>query len=305
MKDIDRMKVSRLDGSLLLVLRELLQQRRATLAAQRLGLSQSAVSHALSRLRELFDDPLFVRRPHGLEPTRHALALAPRIDALLAGMEEALGQSIRFVAAETTRRFRIGAPDHLTALLAPGLLERFTAHAPNARFAFDQVLGVDAVRALKRDELDVAVGRFAQRENLVFEPLFEDRYCLIARRNHPRLRRKLDPASYSRLDQVLVSVGADFRAPSFAQVSPKWRPARVVAGVPRFLLALTVVAQTQAVAIVPARLARRHARHFNLKVHALPFELPPIPVVVARKERADPAITYLIEQLRFVAAKTA
>jgi DNA-binding transcriptional LysR family regulator len=64
--DVDAAKIKQLDGSLLLVLRELLRQRRVTLAAQRLGLSQSAVSHALARLRELFDDPLFVRKAYGL-----------------------------------------------------------------------------------------------------------------------------------------------------------------------------------------------------------------------------------------------
>src|SRR6185503_19326556 len=111
MSDIDLNKIRQLDGSLLLLLRELLSQRRTTLAAQRLGLSQSAVSQALSRLRVLFDDPLFVRKPHGLEPTRHALELAPRIDALLASMHEALGLSASFLPETAERAFRIGAPD--------------------------------------------------------------------------------------------------------------------------------------------------------------------------------------------------
>ena len=91
MSDLDAAKIKQLDGSLLLVLQELLRQRRVTLAAKRLGLSQSAVSHALSRLRELFGDPLFVRKAYGLEPTRHALDLAPRIDALLVAMQDAMG----------------------------------------------------------------------------------------------------------------------------------------------------------------------------------------------------------------------
>ena len=119
MSDIDANKIRQLDGSLLLVLRELLRLRRTTAVAHKLGLSQSAVSHALSRLRELFGDALFVRKPYGLEPTRHALELAPRVDALLHAMNDAVGLHDSFAARTTERGFRIAAPDHLTTLIAP------------------------------------------------------------------------------------------------------------------------------------------------------------------------------------------
>jgi DNA-binding transcriptional LysR family regulator len=72
MSDFDLNQIRRLDGGLLLVFRELLRTRRAGAVAERLGLSPSAISHALNRLRDLFDDPLFIRRPHGFEPTRRA-----------------------------------------------------------------------------------------------------------------------------------------------------------------------------------------------------------------------------------------
>src|SRR5262252_6204053 len=110
MPDIDENKIRQLDGSLLLVLSELLQKRRTTLVAQRLGLSQSAVSHALSRLRELFADPLFLRRPYGLEPTRRALELAPRVEALLRAMGDAIGAGSGFAPRDSTRGFGIAAP---------------------------------------------------------------------------------------------------------------------------------------------------------------------------------------------------
>src|SRR5258706_16011720 len=83
MSDIDLNDIRRLDGNLLLVFRELSRTRRTTEAARRLHVTQSTVSHALARLRDLFEDPLFVRRPHGLEPTQRALELAPRIDSLI------------------------------------------------------------------------------------------------------------------------------------------------------------------------------------------------------------------------------
>jgi DNA-binding transcriptional LysR family regulator len=305
MPDIDAEKIKKLDGSLLLVLRELLRQRRATLAARRLGLSQSAISHALARLRELFGDPLFVRKPYGLEPTRHALELAPRIDALIEAMHAAMGLPDQFSAATTTRSFRIAAPDHVTTLLAPTLVERLAERAPSARVAFSQRLGQDAQQALLRDELDLALGRFAQRdERLTMQPLFADRYCLVARRDHPQLRKRLSPARYALLDQVQVSVSADFRAPDFAHGDRAWRPRRTIAAVPRFLIAFAVVSQTQTVAVAPTRLARRHARAFNLRVHPLPFALPPISVMIAHRSHLDPGVAFLIEQLQLAAAAT-
>ena len=115
MSDIDLDDIRRLDGGLLLVFRELLVRRRASEVALRLGLSQSAVSHALARLRDLFGDPLFTRRPHGLEPTQRALELGPRIEALIELASAALSAGGRFEPAQSRRQFGIGAPDEIMA----------------------------------------------------------------------------------------------------------------------------------------------------------------------------------------------
>src|ERR1700744_6714936 len=88
MNEFDSVQIRKLDGGLLLIFRELMARRRASDVAQHLGLSPSAISHALGRLRDLFGEPLFIRRSHGLEPTQRALELAPRIDALLDLMGE-------------------------------------------------------------------------------------------------------------------------------------------------------------------------------------------------------------------------
>lgn len=299
MRDIDWNKIRQLDGSLLLVLRELLSQRRSTDAAKRLGLSQSAVSHALARLRVLFDDPLFVRKPYGLEPTRHALELSPRIDALLAAMNDAMGLVESFAPETTTRAFRISAPDHLATLLAPTLLKAFTKKAPHARFAFSQRLGQDALEALRRDEIDLALGRFGPRiSDLSVEALFDDHYCLIARRRHPLLKAKLTRAVYARLDHVQISVAGDFRTLEIEPTEDVSAPRRTVAAVPRFLIAFAVVAQTDAVTTVPHRLALRHAKNFDLGVHGLPFKREPIHVLAVHRPQADPGVAWLLGMIK-------
>src|SRR5689334_5932332 len=96
MQDIDFNNIRRMDGSLLLVFHELLREKRATTVAERLGLSQSAISHALARLREIFGDPLFVRKPHGLAPTRRALELGPQVEALLQLADTTLARERKF-----------------------------------------------------------------------------------------------------------------------------------------------------------------------------------------------------------------
>jgi DNA-binding transcriptional ArsR family regulator len=89
--------------------------------ARELGLSQSAVSHALTRLRDLFEDPLFIRRPHGLEATRRALELAPRVDALIDLAGETLAREGKFDPSRSERRFALVAPEFVTALIGAKL----------------------------------------------------------------------------------------------------------------------------------------------------------------------------------------
>jgi DNA-binding transcriptional LysR family regulator len=113
---------------LLLVFRELSRTRRTTEAARRLGVTQSTVSHALARLRDLFADPLFVRRPHGLEPTQRALELAPRIDSLI-DMAGAVMTRVGFDPAYSERRFRLAAAEFVTALVGGRLVQTFRREA--------------------------------------------------------------------------------------------------------------------------------------------------------------------------------
>ncbi|MDH5676582.1 MAG: LysR family transcriptional regulator [Myxococcales bacterium] len=306
MSDINLNKIRQLDGSLLLVLRELLRQRRTTLVAERLGLSQSAVSHALSRLRVLFDDELFIRRPHGLEPTRHALELSPRVDGLLESMAGALGLATSFDPQTTTRSFRIAAPDHLATLIAAPLLSDLTKSAPHSRFSFSQRLGDDALQALGRDEIDIALGRFGSPDpGLSVERVLDDRYCLVARRRHPRLRDGLTKALFVELDHVLVSVSGEFLSPEGEAPAGRMPERRTVAAVPRFLIAFAVVGRTNAVSVAPHGLASAYASSFGLALHELPFRLAPIRVLAIRRKQADPGTLWLLERIKHAVAPSA
>ena len=135
MNEFDSVQIRKLDGGLLLIFRELMARRRASDVAQHLGLSPSAISHALGRLRDLFGEPLFIRRSHGLEPTQKAQELAPRIERLLGEIDEMVSSESGFDPAVSRRRFRIACPEDIASLIALPLIAAFRLEAPHATFS--------------------------------------------------------------------------------------------------------------------------------------------------------------------------
>ena len=135
MNEFDHLQIRRLDGGLLLIFRELLARRRASEVAAQLGLSPSAISHALGRLRDLFGEQLFVRRSHGLEPTQRALELAPRIEALIELIGQTVSTDQAFDPARAKRRFRIACQGSIASLIGGRLTTALRRSAPRRRAA--------------------------------------------------------------------------------------------------------------------------------------------------------------------------
>jgi DNA-binding transcriptional LysR family regulator len=301
MSDIIFSKIKRLDGSLLLIFRELMRQRRTTVVAERLGLTQSAVSHALARLRDLFDDPLFVRRPNGLEPTQRAQEIAPRIEELIRLTESALDTGKAFDPAMTRRNFRIAGGDFMSALMAAPLLRLFEHEAPHAAFVFRFALGQDALEGLRRDESDIAVGRLRPRGNdFILEHLYDEEYCVVARQGHPRVHGAIDVQTFSELGHVIIALGADLEQLGDHNLRQLHIERRMVAAVPRFLTGFTLVAQSDALLTVQRRLAVRYAKAFQLQVLDVPYPSEKFPIVAVRRrqDKDDAAINWLIEKVR-------
>jgi DNA-binding transcriptional LysR family regulator len=301
---IDRSKIKRLDGTLLLVFRELVRYRRTTCAAERLGLSQSAVSHVLGRLRHLFEDPLFIRRPNGLEPTRRALELAPMIEDLILRAQRTMDFGQGFDPATTRRQFRLAGADFECTTATTRILRDFEREAPHARISFRMLMGEEALAALTIDEIDLAIGLFdgSIPEAISTDTLYEERYCVIARERHPLIRGNLDQATYASVGHVIVTASGAMSDVGERSLQRQGITRRVVASVPRFLIAFTVVAQTDSVATVPMRLALRYADALKLQILPLPFEYGSHSVIALRRAQAgsDPAIDWLVSKVRTV-----
>ncbi|MCI3131777.1 LysR family transcriptional regulator [Phenylobacterium aquaticum] len=294
MSDFDFGKIRRLDGGLLLVFRELLLRRRAGEVAERLGLTPSAVSHALVRLRDLFEDPLFIRRPHGMEPTRRALELGPRIDALLALTSTTLGRESGFDPATSTRQFRLAAPEFVTALIGGRLVEMLRAEAPGVIFTVQFPTQDAAQEGLRRGDIDLALGRFGEiRPGLAAELLFEDRYCVVARQGHPVIGPGLSFEAYRDTGHILAQAVSDTAGDRRAEEMA------VMAVVPQWLTALVMVASSDGIATVPRRLAERHAERLGLQVLDPPFTPYRLEVsAVRRADAPDAGVDWLLDRIR-------
>lgn len=289
--------IRKLDGNLLLVFRELARTRRTTEAARRLGVTQSTVSHALARLRDLFGDPLFVRRSHGLEPTRRALELMPRIESLV-DLAGAVLSRDGFDPARSERRFRIVAAEFVGALIGGPLVETFRCAAPRASFAVDFLQGGTSLEELKRGEVDLVLGEFLRLPpGVETEPLYDDRYCVVARKRHPVVKGTIDKRTYAKLPNIFV--GRSGETGITAATLPDAALVSTVALVPRWLMALTTVSTSDAIATCPRRLADRMAGVLGLQIVDADFSGPRFTVSAMRRARhADAGIDWLLSAVR-------
>ena len=307
MSDIDQLDIRRIDGGLLLVFRELNRRGRTTAVAAQLGLSQSAVSHALGRLRDLFGDPLFLRKPHGLVPTQRALELAPRIEALIDMIGAAVRPEGGFEPARSSRWFRVAATEYADEAIGGRLVGQLREDHFGGGFVFQFLRGYLALDALRRGQLDLVLGRFeALPADYVSEALYEDQYCVVARRGHPVLNGEITYEQWSTIGHVFVgsiSPFDDVIGPTIGEdPMPNTRDVVSTAIVPRWEMALAMVAASDVIATGSRRLAEQQAERLDLQVLEPPAPVPAWTVSMVRRRGADPGLDWFCGKVLTAAA---
>lgn len=297
------MHLSKVDLNLLVTLDALLNESHVGRAAQRVGLTQPAASHALGRLRILFDDPLLVRC--GVR-----MALTPRAEALRGPValfiESARGVLRRetFDPASSQRRFRIMMPDLLFHLLLPPLIRRLEEEAPGIRIEGLSWRGPGLLRSPASSNIDFVVTSL-QRELPDYERhwLYDDHDVIAVRTSHPDKDRLTSRESLSASRHVAV-VGAG----ETADVLDDWLAAvgvarDVVAIAPNYVTALSIAAATDLVAIVPRKLAENLAPAFGLRLIELPVDpgTDSLDVLNLVRSGSDPATIWMRGCMREVA----
>lgn len=297
--------IQSLNLNLLLVLDALGQEQNVTRAAQRLGLTQSAVSNALAQLRQVLGDPLFVRARRGVVPTERALALVGPIRQALALVEDALASGTGFDPSTSTRHFVIAASDYTEYVVLPRLLHRLRREAPGVQLQVQAWGHHEVPPALESGQADLMLGYYgAVPPGHVDEPLFREEYLCIVRKGHPVVRNRLTLKRYLKLDHVVVTQRPGALGSVDTALAALGLSRSVGARVSHFLMVPQLVAETDMVAALSRRVAEPLARQLDLAVYAPPLSLPKSTVGQVWHERthSDPGHDWLRRVIRELCA---
>lgn len=293
---MQEMNLRSVDLNLLVIFDAVMSERSVTRAADRLHLTQPAVSHALSRLRGLFEDPLFLRRPGGLEPTPRAAMLAGRIAAVLSQIGGILTPDAAFDPATSDRRFAVGMSDFAAFVMLPSLVALLKNVAPFVQLIVRHTSHVGGLEMLERGEVDLIVGNYPKPPaSIVSGLLFKEGFLCAARRGHSAFSRKLTLRTYLSLDHLQVSLRGEPAGYVDDMLRRRKHRRLVSVTVGHFLVAPSILAATDLVATEPARILRPLAGQIGLALQPPPFPLTAFDVVQMwpRRLTAEPGNAWL------------
>jgi len=268
-----------LDLNLLTVFEAVYEVQSITKAARRLGLTQSAVSHAIGRLRQVLRNDLFIRSSDGLRPTEAALALYPAVRSALDGIRGAVSGKEAFDPARSRRSFRIAIPHVIGPFVAMQLEKRLKTEAPFVDLDFDtRTLPFNLLSELEDGRTDVAVDWWTATEaRFVNQHIFDDRLMLIVRRGHPRITEapSLSALAAERMVSLHRRPGQWERAPAVKEALAL-RDWKIAFNVSEFLELPMVVASTDLVSMMPMSMAARLEASGLVRLLPFPATLPPV-----------------------------
>ena len=268
-----------LDLNLLKTLDALLDERNVTRAAQRLSLTQPAVSGMLNRLRDYFDDPLFVRTPHGIVPTLRARAMAAPIKQILSDIDILL-KPAQFDPLTETLTFTVAATDYaLKAVIVP-FIAALRARAPGIRVRVVPVEPGQLTTQFEQGKIDLALlTPDSTPDNLYNRPLYNEEYVCLMRHDHPDAHQALTLDRFCALEHVLVSYkGENFWGVTDDALADVGRKRQIGLSVSSFLVLPDILAISEMIAVVPARLA-----YTDPRMHVVS---PPLPIAGFTKSMA-------------------
>jgi DNA-binding transcriptional LysR family regulator len=297
---------NRLDLNLLITLDVLLSERNVTRAAARLNLSQPSVSVQLGKLREAFDDPLLLPGPRGMLPTPRADELREPLREALEHLKRVVMANEAFDPASATNTWRVAAADYGELAVLIPTLRHLRTSAPGTRLA---VLETNPLRIAKRmedGEIDLSLQTMdSVPAGLRAQKLFDEHYVLVGRIGHPQLNRRPTIKQFCSMEHAIISPsGGGFQGATDAVLDAVGLSRRVVCSVPHFLVAISVIEETDLVAMLPSRLI---ADRPTLKRVNAPVDVPGYTMAMVWHERShrDPSHRWLREQIAGVVGSDA
>jgi len=314
----------RIDLNLLRVFDAVLEDQNLARAGKRLNLSQSAISHAIARLREALDDELFVRTPRGMEPTARALAIATPVQEALRTIHEALGAK-PFDPGTTARVFVLAANDYVTSVLLLRLSRHIVKVAPYIDLVIRPSTRLDLAEQLDVGRIDLAIGIFAEiPSRFQSEAIWSQKEMLAMRKGHPLGARGLSIEALADFPLVTVSVGGHEEGAVSGYIFERGlarqselfnrqaledamrevgRRPRYGVTLPHSLVIADLLTTSDMVAIIPQPLAALLTASEDLQAADLPYDVPTTTLRALWHQRFeyDPAHVWLREQVLEIA----
>ena len=296
----------RIDLNLLVILDALLEERHVSRAAERLAMTQPAVSHALNRLRELLGDPLLVRSGNQMQLTRRAFELAGPLREVLGGVRRlVLGDAFDPASAEL--ELRLGMSDYGAWVVLPGLLPVLRREAPGVHLEVRQASRLDMAEQVASGELDGALGVFPLLpEGLRVQRLFEERFVCLCSSQTLGTSARLNLDDYLAAPHLRVALQQSPAEEIDSHLERLGRRRQVAATVPHFSVAPSLLAGTDMVLTIAARMLPDDLDRFGLASFEPPLKLAPFDFVQIWSDASDddPARRWLRGKLAEVTRRT-
>lgn len=295
------MRFNGLDLNLLFAFQVLMEERSVTRAARRMNVSQPAMSAALARLRDYFQDDILVAHGKQMYPSVHAESLVGPVGRFLGDLDALLTSTARFDPTTTQRSFRIVASDYITASVIGPLSQRLAETAPGIRLEM-MLPSEEAAQLVLEGKADLII---TPEDFIVHdqpaELLCEERQLVIGWSENPAFAGGIDAATFSALGHVAVHVGSN-RVPSFAdrQIERIGLARRVDLTCGCFTMVPWLICGTNRIAVMHERLARQMAAQFPLALSEMPFRFPIMREMLQyhRAREADEGLCWLRHQLK-------
>lgn len=296
------MHISKVDLNLFTVFDAIYTEGSVTRASEQLNLTQPAISHALARLRLIFDDPLFVRQGHAMVSTPLARSIIEPVRSALRGLEVTLADAGKFDPTQASKQFNLALRDVLESTVLPPLLKSITRQAPHINLAAIQVERRELVSELAAGTIDLAIDMLLPLTNdIQRQKIVQDTTVVIARKGHPSIKNKtkLDLDTYLKAEHILASSRRKGMGLEDFELSRLGLQRRIRLRCQHYFAACRVVSQTDLLLTMPERYARIANEQFNNQILALPLPMPSWDVYLYWHQNVenDPANRWLREQV--------
>ncbi len=270
--NIDYSSLRQLDLNLLIALDVLITEASVTKAAERLDLSQSAMSYSLKKLRTILDDDILIRTSREMEVTPYARQISDRLRQILEEIQATLLEKEAFNPATSSETFRIATSDYVEATIGVNLLPQLVAQAPNIRIRIKHLEKSTVMDALDNNEIDLAINPCLNLKSWqIEENLYQEEFVCVFRGDD--LITEISLADYLARSHILVSLRDDFQGEGDRILELQQQSRQVIWSTTHFMTVPFLLANSDCVALLPKRMAQRCAKAMNLKI--LP---PPMPI---------------------------